>query len=66
MRARYEKAWIEHGDIVNIGELILEMGAKPSVDWGTKTAPPSKIGCWSIIKSNFKINRHYNEFQFIK
>jgi predicted alpha-1,2-mannosidase len=39
---RYEKAWIEHDDIVNGGELILEMGAKPSVNWGTKIVPPSK------------------------
>jgi predicted alpha-1,2-mannosidase len=39
---RYEKAWIEHNDIVNGGELILEMGSVPSVNWGTKIVPPSK------------------------
>ncbi len=39
---QYEKAWIMHGDIVNGGESILEIGAKPSVDWGTKIALPSK------------------------
>ena len=39
---RYGKTWIMYGDIVNGGESILEMGAKPSVDWGTKIAPPSK------------------------
>jgi putative alpha-1,2-mannosidase len=39
---RYDKAWIEHQDIVNGGELILEMGAEPSSTWGTKLVPPSK------------------------
>jgi putative alpha-1,2-mannosidase len=39
---RYEKAFIEHADIVNGGELILEMGAVPTVNWGTKIVPPSK------------------------
>jgi putative alpha-1,2-mannosidase len=39
---RYVNAFIEHADIVNGGELILEMGAVPSVNWGTKIVPPSK------------------------
>jgi len=39
---RYEKSWIEHNDIVNGGELILEMGSVPSVNWGTKIVPSSK------------------------
>jgi putative alpha-1,2-mannosidase len=29
---RYEKAFIEHANIVNGGELILEMGAVPSAN----------------------------------
>jgi putative alpha-1,2-mannosidase len=38
----YNKAWILHQDIVNGGELILEMGSKPS-SWGTTVLPPKKI-----------------------
>jgi predicted alpha-1,2-mannosidase len=38
----YEKSWIEHQDIVNGGELIIEMDAKPSASWGTKDLPYSK------------------------
>jgi predicted alpha-1,2-mannosidase len=38
----YNKSWIEHSDIVNGGELILEMDAAPSNVWGTKILPPSK------------------------
>ncbi|BAV04241.1 alpha-1,2-mannosidase, putative [Filimonas lacunae] len=34
-------SWIEHSDIANGGELILEMGATPTT-WGTQTPPPSK------------------------
>ncbi|WNH11173.1 GH92 family glycosyl hydrolase [Thalassobellus suaedae] len=37
----YNKAWILHEDIVNGGELILEMSAKPS-SWGTTMLPPTK------------------------
>ena len=37
----YDKSWLEHSDIVNGGELVLEMGEKPG-DWGTKSVPPSK------------------------
>ncbi|MFT2009093.1 GH92 family glycosyl hydrolase [Pontibacter sp. 13R65] len=36
------KAWIEHQDIVNGGELLLQMDSKPSATWGTKEVPPSK------------------------
>lgn len=39
---RYEKSCIEHNDIVNVEELILEMGAFPFVNWGTKIVPPPK------------------------
>jgi predicted alpha-1,2-mannosidase len=38
----YDKAWIEHEDIVNGGELVLEMDSRPSVSWGTAILPPSK------------------------
>lgn len=37
---RYNKSWIEHEDIIKGGELVLEMGSKPS-DWGTTEMPPS-------------------------
>ncbi|HEX9600854.1 MAG TPA: GH92 family glycosyl hydrolase [Mariniflexile sp.] len=37
----YNKAWILHEDIVNGGELILEMASKPS-SWGTAMLPPTK------------------------
>jgi predicted alpha-1,2-mannosidase len=36
----YDKAWIEHQDIADGGELVLQMAAKPSV-WGTTILPPS-------------------------
>jgi putative alpha-1,2-mannosidase len=36
----FDQAWIEHQDIVNGGELVLEMGPQPS-NWGTKLMPPS-------------------------
>ncbi len=35
-----DKAWITHEDIVNGGELFLEMGDMPT-EWGTKNPPPS-------------------------
>ncbi len=35
-----EKAWFTHSEIANGGELVLEMGAKPSA-WGSKIPPPS-------------------------
>jgi putative alpha-1,2-mannosidase len=38
----YDRSWIEHADIVNGGELVLEMGATASTVWGTKKLPPSK------------------------
>ncbi|MFT3845852.1 MAG: GH92 family glycosyl hydrolase [Lacibacter sp.] len=37
----YTKSWIEHNDIVNGGELILEMSSAPST-WGSAQLPPSK------------------------
>lgn len=37
----YNKAWILHEDIVKGGELIFEMGSKPSA-WGTTILPPTK------------------------
>lgn len=38
----YDKAWLEHQDIVNGGSLVLEMSATPSDTWGTTILPPSK------------------------
>jgi predicted alpha-1,2-mannosidase len=38
----FNKSWIEHKDIVNGGELILEMGATASTVWGAQQLPPSK------------------------
>ncbi|SFD21299.1 alpha-1,2-mannosidase, putative [Chitinophaga sp. CF118] len=37
---KLEQAWIEHADIVQGGELIFEMDAKPS-SWGTTILPPA-------------------------
>jgi predicted alpha-1,2-mannosidase len=37
----YLKSWIEHKDILNGGELILDMDLKASMVWGTKQLPPS-------------------------
>jgi predicted alpha-1,2-mannosidase len=31
----YNKAWISHQDIVNGGELILQMGSEPNREWGS-------------------------------
>ena len=36
----FTQSWIEHSDIINGGELMLEMTDKPS-DWGTQSVPPS-------------------------
>lgn len=36
-----EQSWLEHEAIVNGGELVLEMDAKPGT-WGTKILPPSR------------------------
>jgi putative alpha-1,2-mannosidase len=38
----YPKSWIEHQDIVNGGEMIIEMDLKPSTYWGTTLLPASK------------------------
>ncbi len=38
----YNKAWIEHKDIVAGSTLVLEMDAKPSNLWGAEILPPSK------------------------
>ncbi|WP_242085260.1 GH92 family glycosyl hydrolase [Aestuariivivens sediminis] len=38
----FEKAFIEHQDIVNGGVLELKMGSTPSKIWGTGELPPSK------------------------
>ena len=37
----FNQSWIEHQDIVNGGELVLQMGSKEAA-WGTTTLPPSK------------------------
>jgi len=37
----YDKAWISHDDIMNGGQLLLEMDSKPSA-WGTTILPPTK------------------------
>lgn len=36
----YHRSWIEHQDIVNGGQLVMQMGSRPS-DWGTTDLPPS-------------------------
>ncbi|WP_153639388.1 GH92 family glycosyl hydrolase [Prolixibacter sp. NT017] len=38
----YEKAWIEHSDIIAGGTLVIEMGRTPSETWGKNQLPPSK------------------------
>ena len=37
----FNQAWIEHQDIINGGELVLDMDSKPSA-WGMQILPPSK------------------------
>jgi predicted alpha-1,2-mannosidase len=37
----FNQSWIEHQNIVNGGELFLEMSDKPGL-WGTQVLPPSK------------------------
>jgi putative alpha-1,2-mannosidase len=37
---KWDKCWFRHKDIINGGELVLEMGTIPS-EWGTKIPPPS-------------------------
>ena len=34
------QAWLEHQDLLNGGELVLEMAAQPA-DWGTRVLPPA-------------------------
>ncbi len=36
----FDQAWIEHEYIINGGELVLEMDAKPSAVWGRTILPP--------------------------
>jgi putative alpha-1,2-mannosidase len=38
-----DRAWFEHSDIVNGGALVLEMGPRPNLAWGSapQAAPPS-------------------------
>lgn len=36
----WPQAWLRHGDLINGGELVLQMGAKPST-WGALVLPPS-------------------------
>jgi predicted alpha-1,2-mannosidase len=38
----FDRSWIEHGEIMDGGELIFEMSSVPSVDWGKRDLPPSK------------------------
>lgn len=37
---KWDKCWFSHKDIINGGELVLEMGSIPS-QWGSKIPPPS-------------------------
>jgi predicted alpha-1,2-mannosidase len=37
---KWDKCWFRHKDIINGGELVLEMGTIPS-EWGTNVPPPS-------------------------
>jgi predicted alpha-1,2-mannosidase len=36
----FDQSWIEHQDIINGGELVLQMGPKPG-KWGSSNVPPS-------------------------
>jgi Putative alpha-1,2-mannosidase len=36
------RAWVNHDELLEGGELVMEMGNKPS-DWGTKELPPLKM-----------------------
>jgi putative alpha-1,2-mannosidase len=37
------KPWFEHSDMVNGGTLVLKMGPRPNISWGSapEAAPPS-------------------------
>ncbi|KGE16176.1 GH92 family glycosyl hydrolase [Sphingobacterium deserti] len=37
----HNASWIQHKDLMQGGELILEMGEKPNRSWGSEIAPPS-------------------------
>jgi putative alpha-1,2-mannosidase len=32
----YSKTYLKHGDIMNGGKMVFEMGSKPNMEWGTK------------------------------
>lgn len=35
------RPWLKHSEIIEGGELMLEMGDRPNKSWGTQTPPPS-------------------------
>ena len=39
----YYSCYLQHEDILNGGELIIELGPEPNQEWGNQTVPPSSI-----------------------
>jgi putative alpha-1,2-mannosidase len=35
------RAWFTHDDLVDGGELVLQMGSRPNKEWGMEESPPS-------------------------
>ena len=35
------RSWFTHDDLINGGELVLEMGDRPNKEWGVDSPPPS-------------------------
>jgi len=38
---KVDNCWIDRGNLMNGGKLVLEMGPQPNTKWGTATPPPS-------------------------
>lgn len=36
-----DRPWLKHSEVIQGGELVLEMGARPNKHWGAKMPPPS-------------------------
>jgi hypothetical protein len=46
---RYEKSYLEHGDVIAGGELVLSMGSQPSRRWGVGLKPVAQIAGSEIV-----------------
>ena len=46
---RYDKSYLDHGEVMAGGELVLSMGPQPNRSWGNKLTPVAKIAGAEII-----------------